>query len=76
MELFSGVNFMGNRDEILERMREAELLVKNVRDGKKISCPECGEELYFAEPGSGRLPGVYCGNECTQIILNMSVKQE
>ena len=62
---------MSNRDEILERVRKTELLIKSVRDGDKVYCEVCGNELYFVEPGSGKVPGLYCGKGCTEIHVNM-----
>ena len=46
-------------------------LIAAVREGKVVRCDTCSTPLTYFGRNSGRHPGVYCGNECFAILLNM-----
>ena len=57
--------------DVLFDPRKTENLIRAVFAGQTIACPTCGKTLTAKLPGSGAAPGIYCGNGCTEILLDI-----
>jgi hypothetical protein len=56
---------------ILEEVKAHDRIVADVMAGKTVTCGVCGQPLKYYGVDSGRHPGIYCGNGCTEILMTV-----
>jgi hypothetical protein len=61
-----------DRQRILADVAEMERVVADVIAGKSVMCKVCNAPLTYYGPGSGRHPGVFCANHCTEILMSFA----
>jgi hypothetical protein len=64
-----------DREQSLAAVAEMERVMADVIAGKSVMCKVCSSPLTYYAPGSGRHPGVYCANGCTEMLMNFARKK-